>query len=138
MTEKSPHTPCEASLTLEILLRQLERLTPALRIPFPNGNGIDFVPEREILYLQANGNYCHLFLLDGRKLLVSLSLKKVESMLNPATFCRVHHSYVINLHHLERYERGEGGTVLMNGEVALPVSKGRRVEFLKIVNKHQT
>ncbi|MBK8492227.1 MAG: LytTR family transcriptional regulator [Saprospirales bacterium] len=131
MSENPLLTPCEASQTLEVLLRQFEQLTLIRRTPFPNGNGVDFIPDQDILYLEANGNYCYLFLADGNKMLVSQSLKKAQAQLEKHAFCRIHHSYLINLRHLARYLRGEGGTVVMSNGVELPVSKARKADFLK-------
>lgn len=133
MPENPNHTPDGAPLTLKDLLNQFGKLARDSRIPFSTGKGFDFIPENEILYAQANGNYCALFLLDGKKTLVSQSLGEVEGLVSQAIFCRIHHSHLINLRYLERYNSGEGGTVILSDGMELAVSKGKKSAFLKKV-----
>ena len=103
------------------------------RIPIPTDEGFEFVPVGEIVYCQASGNYTQIVLPD-RRLLVSRSLKDVAELLSNRTFVRIHHSFLVNLEHLERYVRGSGGSVLVSTGDELPVSKSRKREFLGSVN----
>jgi two-component system LytT family response regulator len=103
------------------------------RVPIPTDEGFDFVPVEEIVYCQASGNYTQIVLPDQR-MLVSRSLKDVEELLSNRNFVRIHHSFIVNLDHLERYVRGSGGTVLVSTGDELPVSKSRKPEFLNSVN----
>ena len=130
MSQKDDHTSWQTPPTLDTLWDELQSIGRNRRIPFTNGKGYDFIPEQDIVYVQANGNYCYLYLLESEHILVSQSMKEIEEKLPAHAFCRIHHSYLINLGHLERYNQGEGGTVVMSGGVELPVSKGRKAAFL--------
>lgn len=41
-------------------------------------------------------------------MLLSKTLKEVEEALQFGPFCRVHHSYLINLNFVQKYIKGEG------------------------------
>jgi two-component system LytT family response regulator len=67
--------------------------------------------------------------------LISRNLKDFENILVDSGFCRVHHSYLINLRHVEKYIKGEGGYVVMTGNHHVDISRRRKEEFLKMLDK---
>ena len=122
---------CPADQILEALERCLGRADRIGRVAFPTGKGFEFIPVKEIVYFQASGNYTTLFLHDGRKILASSSLKEMDALVAAYPFCRVHNGHMINLEHLVRYYRGDGGEVELSNGVKLAVSRGRREEFFR-------
>ncbi|HSK12167.1 MAG TPA: LytTR family DNA-binding domain-containing protein, partial [Phnomibacter sp.] len=66
------------------------------RLAVSTVDGIQFIRTNDIIYLEARVNYTHIILHDQQKLLVSRNLKEFEEILPPATFVRIHHSYIIN------------------------------------------
>jgi len=122
---------CRADETLELLRRYLEQVHCTERVPFPTGDGFDFICIRDIVYFQASGNYTILHLQNGngKKVLVTRSLKEMEELVAGYPFCRVHNGHMINLEHLVRYSRKEGGSVVMSDGTKLAVARGRREEF---------
>ena len=116
---------------LEVLLQNLTQNNAVKRIGLPTNNGFDFIPTDEILYFKADGNYTYAHVEGKEKLFVTRSLKEMEKVLEGYTFCRIHHSYLINLDHLAHYIRGEGGKVEMSNGDTLPVSRNRKRPFLR-------
>ena len=56
-----------------------------------------------------------------------ISKKILEQQLEPVGFCRIHHEYLVNMDHVTKYHKGDGGEVeLSNGE-KLAVSRSRKV-----------
>jgi two-component system LytT family response regulator len=51
-------------------------------------------------------------------------------MLSPDIFCRVHHSYLINVNHIKKYSKGRGGLVEMEDGALIEVSIRKKDEFL--------
>jgi two-component system LytT family response regulator len=47
-------------------------------------------------------------------------------------FYRVHKSYLINLAHIHRFEKAEGGNVILTGDSRVPVASRKREELLKL------
>jgi|SRR5690625_36506 len=84
----------------------------------------------DILYCESDGNYCKIFLEDGKSLTVSKKIKYIQSLLSDSVFYRVHNSYLINIQKVKEYLRKEGQVVLTN-QAKIPVSRNRRAEFLK-------
>jgi two-component system LytT family response regulator len=89
----------------------------------------------DILYCESDSAYCKLFFTDGKSLLLSKTLKDVEEALPHEDFCRIHHSYLVNMKYIARYLKGEGGEVILNTGVNLPVSRTRKQDFLQKLEK---
>jgi two-component system, LytTR family, response regulator len=101
------------------------------KLALPTSDGLVFIKAENILYCEASGNYTEIYAADGKKYLVSRTLKEYEDMLTDYNFCRIHNSYLINLDCIKKYVRGEGGYVVMNNDVSLDVSKRKKDAFLR-------
>src|SRR4030095_11803017 len=96
---------------IELLLQNIrETIKPAVhRIALTTGDGMIFVPVDDILYCEAESNYTSVVLKDGKKILVSKVLKDIDETLSGSGFYRIHNSFLINLNHIKKYVRGDGG-----------------------------
>jgi two-component system LytT family response regulator len=101
------------------------------KITIPSLNGFEFVEFEEIQYLQSESNYTRLALKSGRSILATRILGDFEDLLVPYGFFRVHKSFIVNLSHVQRYIRGEGGIVVMQDGTEIDVSRRRKEEFLE-------
>ncbi len=101
-----------------------------IKIGLPVLDGSHFVPVKDILYCEGGGAQTYVYLKGGKKYLVSRTLRECEDMLEPFDFCRIHKSYLINLYHIEKYHKGDGGCVDLNGGYQLDISKTYKDEFL--------
>jgi two-component system LytT family response regulator len=118
---------------LDILLQQLGSKPIALqKIALPTLDGFKLVSIENILRCESDGNYTHVFLKKGEKLLVSRQLKEMEDLLEGHPFLRVHHSHVVNLNEITQYVRGEGGWVVMSDNTTINVSRSRKEALLNL------
>jgi len=119
---------------LELLLDQLSQPKKSFnRIAIPSHEGIQFIKVDDIIYLEANANYTHIYADNNLKYIVSRTIKDFEEILPPEIFIRIHNSYIINKDYLEKYIRGEGGQVVLSNGVVLDVAKRKKAEFLKAI-----
>lgn len=64
-----------------------------------------YVDQENIIYLKADGNYTHIFLLEGkREILIAKTLKYFQETLPDDTFLRVHQSYLVNTKHIKKLQ----------------------------------
>lgn len=115
--------------TLISNIRNIEQ--PFKRIILPTSNGFTVVDPVNIIRCESDRNYTFIFLNDGRKILVSRTIKEYEEMLVDFNFFRIHQSHLINLAYLKNYTRGRGGYVELTDGTTLDVSARRKSEFLK-------
>ena len=64
-------------------------------------------------------------------MIVTKTLKDFEELLNEYDFIRVHNSHLINLNHVTKYTKGEGGVVTLSDGAEVDVSRRKKEEFLQ-------
>lgn len=101
------------------------------KLAIPSIDGIEFIPVQDIIFCQADGNYTKIHLSNRNSLLASRTLKDFEMLLSDVGFCRVHHASLINLKHISKYIKGEGGYLMLSGGHEVPVSRRRKGALLK-------
>jgi len=104
------------------------------RIALATKESIEFVSPDEIVLCTSDSNYTMIHLTEGRKKLVSRTLKDVEEWLLPYHFFRAHHSHLVNLKHIKEYMRADGGYLVMSNKMTLPVARNRKDELMKMMN----
>lgn len=105
------------------------------KIALPTMEGFQFVEINNIIRCEASGNYTSVSLAGGKNILVSKSLKEFEELLDDHGFCRIHHAHLINLNHLAKYVKGDGGFVILSDNSQVDVSRRKKVEFIARIEK---
>lgn len=117
------------------LLQLLNMKKEIKRFAVPTLDGLIMIDIADILFCESDSAYCKFFFTNNKQLVISKTLKEVEEVLAGNDFCRIHHSYLINMKFVQSYIRGEGGEVVMNNGKHLPVSRTRKQEFLSLLEK---
>lgn len=117
------------------LLKNLIKPATDRRLALPVSDGLEMVPMEAILYCAADSNYTLVHLKDRKRLLISRTLKEFEDLLEGELFVRVHHGYLINVRHVRKYIRGEGGEVIMADGTNVAVSRRKKQEFLDALER---
>lgn len=79
----------------------------------------------DILWLGAYNNYCEIHCRDGKTYCAVHPLVKVEKILPPDLFVRIHRSYIVNIHSVDRFI----GNMVYIGKQRLDVSRPYRKVF---------
>lgn len=105
------------------------------RIALSSLDGFMILNTDEIFYCESDGGYTKFYLSNGKASLISKTLKEVEDVLENKGFCRVHHSFLINVKYVHRYIRGDGGEVVMANGKNIPVSRNKKQDFLSLIER---
>ncbi len=100
-------------------------------------DGIYFINISDILRLEAEDNYTHLYLNSGERITASKTIKAFEDLLTPFNFYRVHKRHVINLNYMRKFVKGDGGYLIMDDDMRIEVSRRRRPAFMEQMRKLQ-
>ena len=111
------------------LLENVKSSLPG-KLAIPTSNGMEYLNTKEIIRVEADRSYSWFFLLDNRKILVSRNLKEYQELLSDRNFFRTHNSHLINLEHVKKYIRSEGGAIELIDGSQVPISRGKRDLFL--------
>ena len=110
----------------------LTPISPSLneKISIPTQTGFELINTEDIIYCQADDNYTHFFLKNDKNKLVSKTLGFFDKLLVDKGFFRIHKSYLINLNSIISYQKGKGGTVVLDHGKSLPVASSKKASFL--------
>jgi two-component system LytT family response regulator len=103
------------------------------RLVLKTQESVHVVELHEIIRCEADRNYTSFFLVGGKKILVSKTLKEYETLLTQHNFLRIQQSHLINLDYVDRYDKGNGGSVVMKDKSEVPLSPAKRDIFFKII-----
>jgi two-component system LytT family response regulator len=100
------------------------------KIMIPSQSGYYLLEIRDIIRMAADVNYTRIYVKDNPPILVAITLKYFEVALKGLGFFRVHKSHLINLEHIDRYQKTtDGGLLTLMDESTIPVSRNVRGEF---------
>lgn len=122
---------------IDLLLQHVKSVSrnTVPRIALTTNDGMIFVSTQDIVYCEAESNYTNIVLAGGKKIMVSKVLKDIDEALSGPDFFRVHNSFLININHIKKFVRGEGGYVIMDDNANISISRSRRQEFMELFSK---
>ncbi len=85
---------------------------------------------QNILYLEADGAYCNIILINGTRSRLSQNLRVVTEKLPPSLFIRIHKKYTVNLFHIEEVQKNPQKIVLMTKRT-LPIGETFATSFFR-------
>ena len=112
----------------------LKRVVPD-KIALPTMDGLQFEPLKNIAYLEAQGNYTFIHLINGKRLLICKTLRETEERIHSEAFIRVHRSHTVNIHLINRYVKGKGGYIIMDDGTTINVAASRKKTFLEAIHQ---
>jgi two-component system, LytTR family, response regulator len=97
------------------------------RIAVKGTGHVSYVKVDEIDWIQAAAQYVELHVGDKSHLMRE-SINRLESQLDPARFCRIHRSALVNLERVQEVRRDDlgGSMVVLHNGRTIPISRGRR------------
>jgi two-component system, LytTR family, response regulator len=87
----------------------------------------------DIIRCESDNYYTYFYFTDGRKLLVSKTLKENEELLSQHNFIRPHKSHLVNVKYIKSYIRQDGGYILMTDDTRIPVSRRKKDKIMEII-----
>lgn len=122
-------------LTIEALTQNLKiNNREQKKIVLRTAEQIYVVDIKEIVRLEADMKYTTFFMEDGRKILVSRTLKDFDDMLDGFGFLRVHQSHLIHMRFFDRYEKRDGGSAVMKDKSRVPVAVRKKEDLLNFLD----
>jgi two-component system, LytTR family, response regulator len=102
-----------------------------LRIP--SIDGLAFVPFDDIIRMQADGHYTHIYTISGKHYLSSYNLQRFEEYLDHDLFLRTHRSHIINRKKIKSLIQSQGLIVQMIDGFRIEVPRRNKEDFLKLL-----
>ncbi|HEX8529819.1 MAG TPA: LytTR family DNA-binding domain-containing protein [Cytophagales bacterium] len=116
---------------LDMLRTQLGSRHLADKIAVPYGQGVMFLPVKEVIYCEADSNYTRVIATGNRNYLLTRTLRDVQEVLEEQGFVRVHRQYLVNRDQIKMLMKGEGTYLVMNNEASIPVARNQKDKLMQ-------
>lgn len=100
------------------------------KVAIPVLTGYKLIAVETILYCEAKKEYTDIHCIGQPPFCSSVNLGEYEELLQDYSFCRVHHSFLVNKDHVAQYLKGEGGELLVENGIRIPVSRRKKTEVM--------
>lgn len=129
--EQLPQRPAQFLALLKNLAGHADR---SWRMAVPVSEGLEMVDLDQLICAESDGHYTTLRLIGKKRLTVARNIGQFEEILAGSCFIRVHHGHLVNMDHVVRYVKGEGGELVLTDGVLAPVSRRKKQDVLSILN----
>lgn len=125
----------KSNVNIKFLLDTMKSQNPEpKKIVLSTSEGMHIVEVDNIIRCESEDYYTKFFLVDGKSIMVSRTLKENEEMLSEYHFFRCHKSHLVNLKYVKSYLKMDGGSILMTDGTNVPVSRRKREYVLEILS----
>lgn len=131
--ERQQHNLDKTNLEALIQNIRVQTRSGLEHIALPTSDGFSMVHINDISHLQADSNYTWVHLANQKKHLIAKTLKDMEGMLAFPQYFRAHKSYLVNLNHVDRYIRGQGGYLVLRDNTQIPVARSQKPDLLQML-----
>ena len=98
------------------------------KLALSDSSEVKYVSLDDIIRLQADSNYTHIYLRNSKPFLSAKTLKEYDEILQGYSFLRVHKSHLVNPHHIVSYDKK--GLLHLSDHSTIEVSRRKRDYFL--------
>jgi two-component system LytT family response regulator len=126
----------DEQLKMLALKENLQSKKVLKRIILHTADHLQLVSVSDIIRAEADSNYTLFWLSGNRKIMVSRTIKEFNSLLANSGFIRVHQSHLVNLEHIDRFMKKDGGWLRMKDGSSVPVSPNLKKQVLQAIQDH--
>ncbi|MGZ3930957.1 MAG: LytR/AlgR family response regulator transcription factor [Bacteroidia bacterium] len=105
------------------------------KVVLKTADNIHVISLQEILYCEADRSYTIFYLADKSRIMVSNTLGQYEELFGDYGFLRIHQSYLLNVSYIRRYEKGDGGKIILSDNISLPVATRKKDQLLQLLSR---
>ena len=129
---KSHFSAGDQQLKIQSLIENLTSNKTTKKLVLNTQETVHVVNSEEITRCESDGSYTLVYFQE-RKIMISRKLKDFEEMLSGLSFYRSHRSHLINLNFVDRYEKKDGGYIIMKDNTSVPLSAAKKEEFFELL-----
>lgn len=107
---------------LEVLLDSFKQEMHSKKIVLRTAEAMHIIDIPDICFCKSDNSYTTFYFENDDPIIVSKSLKEFESLLADFGFFRPHQSYLVNLNHIKKVDKSDGGFIIMKNKKEIPVS----------------
>lgn len=129
LIENNENTQPQAKVLMDSLKKKGQNKKLVLR----TSDSMHIIDISTIYYCKSDNSYTTFYFEGGEKILVSKSLKDYQGLLTEHGFFRPHQSFLVNLNHIKKVDKTDGGFIIMKNKKEIPVSSRQMKSLVGIL-----
>jgi len=125
----------DSSLQTDVLMDSYKKETQSKKIVLKTAESLHIIDISEILFCRSDNSYTTFYLEEDDEIIVSRSIKEYDDLLNEYGFFRPHQSYLVNLNHVKKIDKSDGGFIIMKNKNEIPVSIRQKKNLIRLLDK---
>lgn len=105
------------------------------KIVLKDNESIHFIRIQDIIRCEADSSYTKFVITNSAPILISKSLKEYDDILSGYGFIRCHHSHLVNTSKILRFDKIDGGSLILDNKEIIPVSHRKKEQVLEFLSK---
>ena len=126
----------DEQLKLQALNENLQNKKVLKRIILHTSDHLQLVSVSDIIRAEADSNYTRFWLSEGKKIMVTRTIKEFDGLLSGSGLIRVHQSHLVNISYIDKYVKRDGGYLQLKDGTKIPVSPNLKKQLLQAINDH--
>lgn len=118
---------------VDVLMSSLKKEVTSKKLVLRTSESMHIVDIGEMCFCKSDNSYTTFYLQGNEKIMVSKSLKEYENLLSEHNFFRVHQRYLVNLNHIKKVDKSDGGFVIMKNKKEIPVSQRQMKKLIELL-----
>lgn len=132
---KSTHSKETQLIQNIVSLEQLEVDSFDRKFALHSGEKVKMISGNNILYIEGDGRYCHLYINTNEVFITPKNLKNFENYFTEkSTFIRISKTFMINAFYIKEYSKGEPFIIVMKNGKTFEVARRKKPEVLERLN----
>lgn len=125
----------DQQLQTGVLFDSLQKENQGKKLILKTIDSLHVVDADDILFCRSDNSYTTFHFTCGEKIMVSKSIREYEELLSGHSFFRPHQSYLVNLNHVKRIDKSDGGFIIMKNKKEIPVSLRQKKKLVQMLEK---
>ena len=118
---------------VNILMDSFKHEMQTKKLVLRTSESLHVVDVRDIYFCKSDNSYTTFHLEGNEEILVSKSLKDYECLLTEYGFYRAHQSFLVNLNHIKKVDKTDGGFIIMKDKKEIPVSLRQMKKLIELL-----
>ncbi len=123
-------------LQTEVLMESFKKESQFKKLVLRTADSLHLLEINDIYYCKSDNSYTTFFTIDNETIIVSKSLKEYENLLCDFGFFRPHQSFLVNLNHVKKIDKTDGGFIVMKNKKEIPVSLRQMKNLISLLEKY--
>ena len=125
----------DSTMQTEVLMASYKKETQSKKLVLKTTESLHIIDISDIQFCRSDNSYTTFYLIDGEEIVVSKSIKEYSELLTEYGFFRPHQSFLVNLNHVKKIDKTDGGFIIMKNKKEIPVSIRQKKHLINVLGK---